>query len=156
MLFEHMAENQQVQHRRHNRRGQRLRRNFPETQYFLVKQSLEADHFSPSMIWMNTSSRSACCNCMFSITASDARNLASIGSTSEYSLTRSVYLLPDTSSSGCDTSGFSASGRVPFARHTTSCEPEIRLIKAEVESSATTLPALSIAMRLHNASASSR
>lgn len=44
MVFEHMAEDQQVQHRSDHRRGHRLETHFPETQNFLVEQHAPTAH----------------------------------------------------------------------------------------------------------------
>ena len=81
-IFQRLTEYHQVQHRGQDRRGDGLRRHFPEAQDLFIQQGLKADHFSPSMIWMNTSSKSACCNCISSITAPASRNARKIGSTS--------------------------------------------------------------------------
>jgi hypothetical protein len=42
MAFEHMAEDQQVQHGREHRRGHGLEAHLPEAQHFLVEQGLPA------------------------------------------------------------------------------------------------------------------
>src|SRR4029077_4620802 len=146
-----VAEDDEVEQRGEDRRGDRLHAHLPEAQQLLVEKGAEAGHWV-FVMRRKTSSRSGGSSSISTMPMPASRSFASASSTSRKSFSLRTKAAPS-----CDTtSPGNPAGSCGRSRRSFICEPEKLFSRLAVESSAAMRPALSMAMRPQYASASSR